>query len=56
MDPGSIKNDTETGRGRDDGEQAARAIPTAYTRTFGFKRRQYMKGPFAQQILWELNQ
>ncbi|KAK0222752.1 hypothetical protein EDD85DRAFT_960007 [Armillaria nabsnona] len=44
MDPGSIKNDTETGRERDDGEQAARAIPTAYTRTFGFKRRHYMKG------------
>ncbi|PBK65499.1 hypothetical protein ARMSODRAFT_1022302 [Armillaria solidipes] len=44
MDPGSMKNDTETGRGRDDGEQTARAIPTAYTETFGYKRRQYMKG------------
>ncbi|KAK0433022.1 hypothetical protein EV421DRAFT_1449474 [Armillaria borealis] len=44
MDPGSMKNDTETEQGRNDGEQLARAIPTAYTKTFGFKMRQYMKG------------
>ncbi|KAK0196142.1 hypothetical protein F5146DRAFT_1028683 [Armillaria mellea] len=44
MDPNSTKYDAETERRRDDGEQSACAMPTVYTKTFGLKNRQYMKG------------